>query len=137
MNREKIIHDALSVTAQSLPNSVVGDLMMVFPDEIVMKFLISFSGMTITVPKIDKMWSLYRNYVIYSTLSVKNDKASRNRMAAYFGISNIKVSRIFFNYKVAEKKRLPRQAINRAVQVACRSKFEELLKDAQEATKRK
>lgn len=136
MTREEIIHDALKATAANLPNSIVGDLMMLFPDDIVLKFLNAFSGMVVSVPKVESVWRTYRNQVICETLSVKNDKATRERLASYFGISNDKVTRIYTETK-NQKKRPARSSIHRAAVIAYRSRFDDIIKDARSALKKK
>lgn len=134
--REEIIHEALKATAANLPNSIVGDLMMLFPDDVVLRFLNSFSGMVLSVPKVESVWRIYRNQVVCDTLAAKNDRPTRERLASYFGISVDKISRIYAENKNL-KKRPARSSVHRAAVVAYRSKFNDIVNDARSALKRK
>lgn len=130
--KNRIVHDALKSISTVFPNSVVGDLMMIFPDDVVMKFISAFSGLIIHVPKVETVWKTYRNAVIKETLDVKNDRVNRDRLAAYFGISAGQVSDIYSGMK-RRGGRIHKETVKRTAQVIYRSKFDSMLKDARRA----
>jgi len=129
---EAVIHKALESLAKASPNSVVGDLMMLFPDDMVIKIISSFSGEIVKIPKVETVWRTYRNTVVRETLDTKNDRPNRDRLAAYFGISTEHVSKIYREER-AKHERTTRSTVRRSARVAYRSMFDDMIKDARAA----
>lgn len=97
--RKDLFHDALHSAAEEYPNTILADLLVQFPIEQVVKFIIYFSGQTIKIPTVDKVWRGYRNHIIFDTLSARDTAFERKRLAKYFGISPSSISIIFSNEK--------------------------------------
>jgi hypothetical protein len=131
-NSEKLFLKALLSMAESSPSSVLGDLFMLFPKDVVVKLVVTFAGDKIEFPKLETVWNTYRANVIVSTLRAKNDAQTRQKLARYFGISTRKVSEIFCSYKVKEKK-VTDKLLTKSVRRAYRYQLDELLKDVKNA----
>lgn len=99
------IETALTAAAKDFPNSVIADLMMYFPQDTVLKLITIFSGQRLRFPKIETIWSSYRNKTIKATLDIKNNRVARDQLALFFGISAEKVVRLYFYMKQREKKK--------------------------------
>ena len=129
--KQAIVHKALESYSVAFPNSVIGDLMMMFPDDVVIKMIATFSGENVKFPHVESIWIYYRNAVVVETLNLKNDKPTRQRLAAYFGVSASYVARIYRE----ERDRHPlhkRSAVRRTVRTAYRNLFDGMMKDAKE-----
>ena len=127
---------ALEALILDYPNSAVAGLMTHFSPEIVIDFIQIYSGQQINVPKVESVWRSYRNKVICETLSVKNDKSTREQLAVFFGISPSYIPVIYSN----ETKK--RQAVSfRTIQSAAKrvhvDEMRETLKDAKAILLRK
>lgn len=99
------IETALVAAAKDFPNSVIADLMMYFPQDTVLKLITIFSGQRLRFPKIETIWSSYRNKTIKTTLDIKNSRVARDQLALFFGISAEKVVRIYSYMKQRENKK--------------------------------
>ncbi len=102
--RKDLFHDALHSAAEEYPNTILADLLTQFSIEQVVKFIIYFSGQTIKIPTVDKVWKGYRNHIIFDTLNARDTAFERKRLAKYFGISLSSVSIILSNEKRKEHK---------------------------------
>ena len=120
MSEKGIVRAALESYSSDFPDSVIGDLMMLFPDDIVLKILTCFSGEAVSFPKVDKIWKSYRDSVIHETLGVRNTQQQQRQLSEYFGIP---VSRVLEIFRREETKRGTRSkdSVERAARVACRS----------------
>jgi hypothetical protein len=132
MSKEALVQEALQAFCSNFPDSVVGDLMMLFPDDVVLKIITTFSGETIKVPKVETVWRGYRDAIITDTLRVKDDKATRQRLAAYFGITVDRVNRVYNNVS-QRRTRKKRNSIRRSAAAAYRNVFDEMVKEARQA----
>jgi hypothetical protein len=100
-NKDALLADAVAASAGENPKSVVGDLMMHFDATTVIKIIKVFSGRRINFPKIESIWTHYRNKVVVDTLNLKNTRQIREQLAGFFAISSDNVARIFSQSKVA------------------------------------
>lgn len=126
--RAQILVKAIEATAVEYPNSVVGDLLMLFPQDVVMKLLVTFAGEQVTFPKLDTIWRSYRNKVIYDTLKIKNTRDTRSQLGITFGISDDKVSRVF-SYEKTKRTNISPTTLERSAKRAYQSNLEDLMKD--------
>lgn len=132
MSRETIVQEALQTFCANFPDSVVGDLMMLFPNDVVLKIITTFSGEVLKVPKVESVWRGYRDAIIADTLSTKDDKATRQRLASYFGITVDRVNRIYIS-TTQRRQRKRRHTIRRSAAVAYRNVFDDMVKEARQA----
>lgn len=134
LKKRRMLSRALSVFTETFPNSVVGDLMMIFPDDIVLKVITCFSGEKVKFPKVETVWKSYRNEIIRQTLDVKRDRQTILRLANYFGISEEHI-RYVHRQERQRAQRRKKSSVRRAARVAYRDVFEEMIKEAKEALK--
>lgn len=87
--------DAIMSSARENPRSVVGDLMVHFDAPTVIKILKIFSGKSVRFPKLETVWTHYRNRVIVDTLNVKNTKAIREQLSSFFAVSPQTVADVY------------------------------------------
>lgn len=99
-NKDALLEDAVIASASNNPKSIIGDLMMHFDAATVIKIIKVFSGRRVNFPKIESVWTHYRNRVVVDTLNLKNTKLIREQLAFFFGISIGKVANIFADSKV-------------------------------------
>jgi len=132
MSKESLVQEALQAFCSNFPDSVVGDLMMLFPDDVVLKIITTFSGETIKVPKVETVWRGYRDAIIADTLRVKDDKSNRQRLASYFGITVDRVNRIHASTS-QRRARKRHHSIRRSAAAAYRNVFDEMVKEARQA----
>jgi len=131
LSRRELFKQALEALIVDYPNSVVASLMTHFSPEIVIDFIQIYSGQQISVPKVESVWKSYRNRVICETLSVKNDKNTREKLAVFFGISSSWVSMIY-----SDEKKKRRVVGSRTIQLAAKrvhmDEMRRTLKDAKD-----
>lgn len=132
MSKDALVQEALQTFCANFPDSVVGDLMMLFPDDVVLKIITTFSGETVKIPKVETVWRGYRDAIIADTLRVKDDKATRQRLAAYFGITLDRVNRVYSAVS-QRRQRKKRHSIRRSAAAAYRNVFDEMVKEARQA----
>jgi len=125
---EKVFLDAMISVAETHPTSVLGDLLMLFPPEVAVKLVETFAGDTISFPKLNTIWKTYRSKVIRNTLSAKNDSLTRQKLAAYFGISTNKVSEIYHGEK-EKVKQVSDSLLAKSARRLYRHDLDQLLKD--------
>lgn len=101
---------------------------MLFPQDVVMKLLVTFAGEQVTFPKLDTIWRSYRNKVIYDTLKIKNTRDTRSQLGITFGISDDKVSRVF-SYEKTKRTNISPTTLERSAKRAYQSNLEDLMKD--------
>jgi hypothetical protein len=135
--REEVLRAALESFSERSPNSVVGDLMMLFPDEVVLKILICFGGEKVSFPKVDRVWAAYRNRTISGYLSLKNDRATRHRVASHFGISPETAQKIFLREQSRRGGRKEEGSTRRSAERAYKSLFDEMVSDVRDTLKRR
>jgi len=99
-NKDALLADAVAASAGENPKSVIGDLMMHFDAATVIKIIKVFSGRRVNFPKIESVWTHYRNRVVVDTLNLKNTRQIREQLAYFFAISPGKVANIFADSKV-------------------------------------
>lgn len=129
---EKVFLSALVSVAETSPTSVLGDLLMLFSPEVAVKLVITFAGDRIDFPKLNTIWNTYRAKVIRNSLMAKNDSATRQRLAHYFGISTRKVSEILYAEKGKEKK-VTDSLLAKSARRVYRHELDTLLKDVKTA----
>lgn len=132
MEKNQLLVKALKATAEEYPNSVVGDLLMLFPYDVVMKLLVTFAGEQIVFPKLDTIWRSYRNRVIFNTLTTRNTKELRVRIGATFGISEEKVARIYF-YEKTKRQHVPKSTLERSAKRMYQSNLEVLMHEVKDS----
>jgi hypothetical protein len=101
---------------------------MLFPQDVVMKLLVTLAGEQITFPKLDTIWRSYRNKVVHDALKIKNTRDTRAKLAAHFSISEDKVSRIF-SYEKTKRFNVPPATLERSAKRAYQSNLEVLMAD--------
>jgi len=98
-DKDALLADAVAASASENPKSIIGDLMMHFDAATVIRIIKVFSGKNIRFPKIDSVWTHYRNRVIVDALSLKNTRQIREQLAGFFAISPQQVGSIFARAK--------------------------------------
>jgi len=96
---QDILREALEALSENLPNSIVADLVAHFESSVVIELLTLYGGRQVKFPKVDTLWTSYRNQVIVQELVINNSKENRRQLAEYFGISTDIVSKAFSRYK--------------------------------------
>lgn len=132
MEKNQLLAKALEATAEEYPNSVVGDLLMLFPHEVVMTLLVTFAGEQIVFPKLDVIWRSYRNRVIFNALSARNTKEIRTRLGLTFGLAEDKVAKIFF-YEKTKRNRVHKGTLERSAKRMYQGNLEILMKDVKQS----
>lgn len=135
----KTIKKMLEMIVTRFPKSCIADLLIYFPPEVVMKFLIVFGGTIIRVPKVEAVWRAYRNGLIYDKLSLCDDRLVKERLAAQFKISTHYVGEIFRGEKNRRKRvlRVKEQKIAKVAGLIFRGEAHDVLKSMEEYASRK
>jgi len=126
-----VFKEALRVTADFHPDSVVADLLGHIPPRYVAKIVRIYSGQKLCIPSTDDIWRNYRDKVIRETLDTEDNKDVRRRLARFFSVSLSHVSAIYHR----EKRKHPRnssavakRAYKKGLKSACREMTELFLR---------
>lgn len=119
LNKEalkEIVQNAVT----EFPNSVVADLLNDFDIEVVVKFILIYSGQHIRVPSVKYIWMKFRNKIIRETLDELDNKKRRALLAARFSISDHTVQKIYSNekrkrFKEAEESEKGKRSMEKSV----------------------
>jgi len=114
--------------ADEFPNSIVADMLTHFDKDTVLQILVLYGGRQLRIPKVDSIWSSYRNKQIMDTLNRRNDRVSRHQLAEYFGISESTVSDLF-NKAKQRNKYLSNTQVRRVVDTIYRKYVEKFHKE--------
>lgn len=127
----EVFERAIRLSAESYPNSVIVDLLTLFPIEVVAKILITFEGESVKFPPVYAIMNQYRNSVIKTTLDADNTAATRKRLAAYFGISADSLTMIY-RRGGGEKRKVGPKTIKRSAKRARKFLMGEYYRDAKD-----
>ncbi len=108
-----LLYDAIVEYTKETSDSLLGDLLMLFDRDVVIKLLITFSGEAVHFPKLDSIWKKYAASTIYSVLSVKDTQTQREQLARYFGLSLTQVADIYRYQKKLRQLKSARQKRNK------------------------
>jgi len=125
-NKEDTKFQAIKSFTSIHPNTILIDLMITFPSEIVTKFIELFGGEVIYVPSWKGIWSTYRNIIIIEALNLKNNKETRQWLAKNFGLPTWKISNIFSATKFRKKHLVTEKKINSILRRIFRQKQREI-----------
>jgi len=126
-----IFEKAVQFSAESRPNSVIIDLLMLFPIDVVTKILITFEGEFIKFPSVHSIMNSYRANVIKTTLDADNAISTRKRLAAYFGISYDFLMQIY-RRECKNRQEVRPKTVKKSAKRARKYLLDEYLQDAKE-----
>jgi len=91
----KVFRRALRINVVNDPDSILGDLMAHFEDDIVIKLIRMYSNKLIKFPDVNDIWRVYRDKIIRNELDKEDNSQRRKDLAKFFRISLSHVSAIF------------------------------------------
>jgi hypothetical protein len=119
----------LALAAAEFPDSVVADLMMYFEPTVIIKFIEIFSGRTITVPRIDKIWASYVTYMVEQELGDRDGSVIRESLAGFLGITPEEVALIAGRKRQRRKARMSERKLRETIDIVGNHAISETTKD--------